>query len=111
MMEMGLALLVPKLCHVRKKTNINSIRIHTRSTPRPPARVDIKKMNISLSALLYSFMLSCLDESDVCPSMLPSANTNMKWIRGKLDSHVISAKNAVQEQHVKMKQRLSMHNT
>jgi hypothetical protein len=28
-----------------------------------------------------------------------------------LDSHVISAKNAVQEQHVKMKQRLSMHNT
>jgi len=53
---------------------MDSIRTHTRSTPRPPARVDIKKMNVSLSALLYSFMLSCLADSDVCPSMLPNTN-------------------------------------
>ena len=53
-----------------------STRIHTRSIPRPPARVDIKKINVSLSVLLYSFMLSCLAESAVCPSML-HANTDI----------------------------------
>jgi hypothetical protein len=53
--------------------------MHTRSTPIPPARVDIKKMNVSLSSLLYSFMLSCLAESGVCPSMLSSNNTSKKY--------------------------------
>jgi hypothetical protein len=36
-------------------------------------------MNVSLSSLLYSFMLSCLAESGVCPSMLSSNNTSKKY--------------------------------
>jgi hypothetical protein len=51
-------------------------------------------MNVSLSALLYSFMLSCLADSDVCPSMLPNT-ADMGWTKRNLDLHVITDQNAL----------------
>jgi hypothetical protein len=58
---------------------------NTRSMPKPPARVDMRNMNVSLSGLLYSFMFCCRVDRLVCPSILLKAYADQNY-RKQIDN-------------------------
>jgi hypothetical protein len=61
---------------------VNILREYdTRSMPKPPARVDMRNMYVSLSGLLYSFMFCCRVDRLVCPSILLKAYADQNYTK------------------------------